>query len=178
MGFTKTIGGKRGGSAGVGTRGRGGVEEVDSRCAEVCVRGTKPAARMLEDTTHRASKAPTECLANWAEDREGALCERARFSDFAESGEDAGLGDGMGSEGSRGASSAGWERLCRVRMVRDDVNTKAVLGLEAALVDVLVVVVVTRELLQSPRLSLGGGVDLRLNVGVGTRAAPWRDAGR
>ena len=94
------------------------------------------------------------------------MYERKCFLDSGDvgySGADAGPGDKTGGKGGRGASSAEWERLWRVRMVREEVNTKAVLGLEAALVDVFVAVVVTREV-QSSRLSLGGGGDLRLGL--------------
>ena len=63
VGLTKTIGGKRGGSMGVGIEPlEPGVEGMDvyGPVRGVCARGTKPAARMFDDTIQRASTAPCE----------------------------------------------------------------------------------------------------------------------
>lgn len=75
-GLTNMIGGKGGGSLGVGTPGvggnespRGGMEEVEwwrewDSGVRVWARGTKPAARIFGPTIHRASSAPCECFAS------------------------------------------------------------------------------------------------------------------
>lgn len=80
--------------------------------------------------------------------------------------------------GSGHVSSTGRERWWSVRKVREDVNTKAVLGLDAAFVDVLVVVVEMSGLWSS-RLSFGRGEDFRTSLeGLeGTCAVVCGDAG-
>ena len=66
-GLTKTIGGKGGGSIGVGA---GDIDAGDTGVRGwadgVYARGTKPAARMLGETMYRASTAPCECRASRA----------------------------------------------------------------------------------------------------------------
>ena len=75
-GLTKTMGGKRGGSAGVITGDGIGVEgsdRLEGGWRGVWGRGTKPAARMFGETIHLASIAPMEWRANWAGDRVGRV---------------------------------------------------------------------------------------------------------
>lgn len=110
---------------------------------------------MLGETVHLASSAPTEWRASWAGDKEGRFGGHGVESGDAESVHEPGLVLILAAGSSVWASSAEDEWLWSVRNVREDVKTKAVLGFEAAFVDVLVVVVETRGL-QSSRLSLGG----------------------
>ncbi len=62
-GLMKTIGGKRGGSIGVGTEDdvdEEGRDALKGWLSGVCARGTKPAARILGETMYRVSTAPRE----------------------------------------------------------------------------------------------------------------------
>lgn len=125
-----------------------GLDEVKSRdsCEDVgdnlCVRGTNPAARILGPTMQRASKAPCECFASWELVREG----RDEWPLWTAGAEDDGeatvaSGEAEGEAKTEDKEGGEWLIGTESRTVRDEVKTKAVLGLEDVFDEAVVVVV-------------------------------------